>query len=347
MGGGLDIRSRAVVHIRSGGIANTFYQQTKRRRTGNGVKASPVVESSDDDVPLAKKAAQKNRKLSTPKATIKDKKSPAIKGDSSDSDIPLAAVKLAKEKKNIEKKTEKSTKVIRAEDKKPTAKANGTKRKTAIKDESDSDAPMKAKRAPAGRKSNGVKKEESSDDDVPLAKKAKPTPKKAVAAKNQTKKDSTPDTKIPAPKGKGKAKKEDTPADVETAEEEEEYKWWENQAETDGTQKWTTLEHNGVLFPPPYKPLPKNVKLKYGGVPVTLPPGAEEVAGFFGHMTDTPHAQNSVFTANFFKDFLNVVKETGGAKDASGKVRIVLLVLSSSSTYSSVAENKHQGVLKM
>lgn len=315
-----------------------IYQQTKRRRTSNGVKASAVVEPSDDDVPLAKKAAQKNRNLSTPKALIKDKKPILMsKSDSSDSDIPLAAVKLAKERRN----TDKSMKVIRADDKKPAAKANGTKRKIAIKDESDSDAPMKAKRAPVGRKSNGVKKEEFSDDDVPLAKKVKPVPKKSVVAvKDQPKKNSTSNTKMPASKGKGKAKKEDTPADAETAEEEEEYKWWENQAETDGTQKWTTLEHNGVLFPPPYQPLPKDVKLKYDGVPVTLPLGAEEVAGFFGHMTDTSHAQNAVFTANFFKDFLKVVKESGGAKDPSGKVRMILLVLLSSLTYSSFRGRK-------
>lgn len=235
-------------------------------------------------------------------------------------------------------------KVIRVEDKK---QPNGTKRKIAIKDESDSDAPMKAKRGSAGR--NGVKKQESSDDDVPLAKKAKPVPKKAAAVvKKETKKGSAPDTKTSAPKGKGKAKKEDTPADAETAEEEEEYKWWENQAETDGTQKWTTLEHNGVLFPPPYQPLPKNVKLKYDGVPLTLSPEAEEVAGFFGHMTDTTHAQNAVFTANFFKDFQKVVKESGGARDASGKVRIFLPFLLSSFTYSFfMTENKYQGVRQM
>lgn len=254
-------------------------------------------------------------------------------------------MKLAKEKKN----TEKSMKVIRVEDKKPGAKANGAKRKITIQDESDSDAPMNSKRAPAGRKSNGVKKEESSDDDVPLAKKVKPVPKKsAVTAKKQPKKDSASDTKTPASKGKGKAKKEDTPADAETAEEEEEYKWWENQAETDGTQKWTTLEHNGVLFPPPYQPLPKNVKLKYDGVPVILPLGAEEVAGFFGHMTDTPHAQNAVFTANFFKDFLKILKESGGAKDPSGKVRYFYLSFQTLLlTHRSVAENKYQGIHKM
>jgi DNA topoisomerase IB len=50
------------------------------------------------------------------------------------------------------------------------------------------------------------------------------------------------------------------------------YKWWE-QGENDGSAKWTTLHHNGILFPPPYIPLPKNVKMKYDGTPPTISPG--------------------------------------------------------------------------
>lgn len=48
-------------------------------------------------------------------------------------------------------------------------------------------------------------------------------------------------------------------------EEEEKYKWWEQDALSDGSSKWTVLEHNAVLFPPPYVPLPKDVKMKYDG----------------------------------------------------------------------------------
>jgi DNA topoisomerase-1 len=33
----------------------------------------------------------------------------------------------------------------------------------------------------------------------------------------------------------------------------------------DGSVKWTTLEHQAVLFPPPYIPLPKGIKMKYDG----------------------------------------------------------------------------------
>jgi len=39
--------------------------------------------------------------------------------------------------------------------------------------------------------------------------------------------------------------------------------------------EWTMLEHNGVIFPPPYKP--HGVKMLYNGQPVDLTPEQEEV----------------------------------------------------------------------
>lgn len=80
------------------------------------------------------------------------------------------------------------------------------------------------------------------------------------------------------------------------------------------------MEHNGVVFPPPYEPLPKSVKMKYDGVPITLHPDAEEVAGFYGTMLNSAHnVENPTFQKNFFQDFTAIVKKTGGAKDPSGK----------------------------
>jgi DNA topoisomerase-1 len=40
-------------------------------------------------------------------------------------------------------------------------------------------------------------------------------------------------------------------------------------------KKWSTLEHNGVIFPPPYSP--HGVKMLYNGQPVELTPAEEEV----------------------------------------------------------------------
>lgn len=100
---------------------------------------------------------------------------------------------------------------------------------------------------------------------------------------------------------------------------EEVYKWWLEEKDDDSI-KWTTLQHNGVVFPPEYEPLPKNVKLIYDGVPITLSIEAEEIAGFFGAMLNsTLNVENPVFQNNFFEDFIEEVKKTGGAKGPNGE----------------------------
>ena len=79
------------------------------------------------------------------------------------------------------------------------------------------------------------------------------------------------------------------------------------------------MEHNGVVFPPEYEPLPKNVKLLYNGIPLTLSLESEEIAGFFGAMLNSTHnVENPTFQKNFFADFIESLKNTGGAKDKDG-----------------------------
>ena len=233
---------------------------------------------------------------------------PAAVGESEDSDTPLGT-KLAKEKANIEKKAEKEAKEIRRGE-----KTAPTKKRKSRKDDSDEDRPIpkqKVKREQANgthiskKKSNGVKKESS--DEEPLAR--KPAAKKTKAENSTPKK---------ATKARG-IKKEETEQDQEAEDEEEEYRWWDDPSKGDGTKKWTTLEHAGVVFPPPYEPLPNNVKMRYDGVPVFLAPEAEEVAGFFGAMLNSTHnVENPVFQKNFFADFQKMLKETGGATDKEG-----------------------------
>lgn len=47
---------------------------------------------------------------------------------------------------------------------------------------------------------------------------------------------------------------------------------------------------------------------------------AEEVAGFFGAMLNSTHnVENPTFIKNFFKDFQEVLKKTGGAKNKTGE----------------------------
>lgn len=89
------------------------------------------------------------------------------------------------------------------------------------------------------------------------------------------------------------------------------YKWWENDKDDD-TVKWSTLKHNGVVFPPAYEPVPSHVKMYYDGNAVDLPVKAEEVAGFYAALLQSDHTKNPVFQKNFFHDFLQVLKECGG-----------------------------------
>lgn len=194
--------------------------------------------------------------------------------------------KLVKEKQNIEKAAEKEAKQIRRDEKKDAVK------------------PSK-KPAPAPKK---IKKSESSDDDMPLARKAPNASAKKVKASPAT----------PAKKSKS-LKKEETVDPDDEDDEDGQVNWWEDPTKGDGTNKWETLQHSGVVFPPPYEPLPKNVKLRYSGTPVSLHPDAEEVAGFFGSMLNSTHnVENPTFQKNFFTDFREILKKTGGAKDKEG-----------------------------
>lgn len=227
-------------------------------------------------------------------------------GESSDSDVPLNT-KLVKKKESIEKAAAKEAKSIRTKEK------AAAKRKPMIESDSDDDVPLAKKKTPVkttaktpAKKANGVKKQES-DSDAPLAK--KPAAKKTKAKPAPA-----------APAKKGKPKKEET-EDPEGEDEEEEYRWWEDTAKGDGTKKWDTLEHNGVVFPPEYELLPKHVKLIYDGVPVTLQKDAEEVATFYGSMLNSTHnVENPTFNKNFFEDFTAILDKTGHGKDKNGTV---------------------------
>jgi DNA topoisomerase-1 len=255
--------------------------------------------SDSDDEPIARKNG-----IKLP---------PSIKetgiGESSDDDQPLGT-KIAQRKANIEKAAAKEAKTLRAD-----AKTKKATPKKAVKDESDDEPLAKPKKRQSNgvstaKKSNGVKQEPDSDSDAPIAKKAK---KAAPAAKKAK---ATPATKA----SKFVKEKSESKENSDGDEEGDEYRWWDAPKKEDDSVKWTTLEHSGVLFPPEYEPLPKNVKLYYDGQPVQLHVDAEEVATFFGSMLhSTLNVENPVFQKNFFNDFKDILKKTGGAKDKNGK----------------------------
>lgn len=87
------------------------------------------------------------------------------------------------------------------------------------------------------------------------------------------------------------------------------YRWWNAEELPEGIQ-WRTLEHNGVLFPPPYEP--HHVPLVYDGKELQLTPAQEEIASFYAAIPhDGPQLGNpktaKIFNKNFFADFKKVL----------------------------------------
>jgi len=212
---------------------------------------------------------------------LKDRRSVMIKDEYEEDEDSFASIK----KENYSVKTE----VKIEEEKKDTRASKKRSRTTKVKNEGEKST--KKRKTSKRKNAKGVKKEKK----VTVKKERKPKRKPKTEAEKRKEREL-------------KLKKEEEEAHI--------YKWWENQDDLDGEIKWHTLEHHGVIFPDEYKPLPKSVKLLYDGKPVSLPPEAEEVAGFYGAMLETEHAKNPVFQKNFFRDFKAVLKESGGCPEA-------------------------------
>ncbi|KAG9445299.1 hypothetical protein H6P81_016639 [Aristolochia fimbriata] len=137
-----------------------------------------------------------------------------------------------------------------------------------------------------------VKEEEDMDDEdnIPLGQKKKPaSSEKQVSSKKVTKVVSTTKFKKTTKMSKKNAKNS---------------KYSKSMKVPPGSgegQKWTTLVHSGVIFPPPYKS--HGVKMLYNGQPVDLTPEQEEVATMFAVMKDTEYATKQKFIENFMNDW--------------------------------------------
>lgn len=65
--------------------------------------------------------------------------------------------------------------------------------------------------------------------------------------------------------------------------------------------KWKSLQHNGILLPPEYKP--QGIKFKIKGREAELSPVQEEMVYQWAKKKDTPYVQDTVFQKNFTTDF--------------------------------------------
>ncbi|KAF9132070.1 DNA topoisomerase 1 [Mortierella sp. 14UC] len=252
-----------------------------------------TLSSSGSGAPAAKRT-----RVTTKRKSYKDDSSESDgEGDyhgSSDSDVPLAKKKVADSKA----KTNGSTK---------SNGTNGSSRSKAApkyKDDSssDSDAPL-AKKAASKKTSTATKTKVKTEPESSKKSKQSLTTTKKHGKDEADDKSRVKKVKKEDQDDKGKVKK----VKKEEEDDDDADAWWLNQKENeDESVKWTSLQHNGVFFPPEY--VPHGVKMKYDGKPITLAPPVEEIAGFFGALLFTEHAENPTFQENFFKDFAKVAK---------------------------------------
>lgn len=89
-----------------------------------------------------------------------------------------------------------------------------------------------------------------------------------------------------------------------------------------GGYKWTTFEHNGVLFPPEY--IPHNIPLKYKQdetteiINVQLSPLAEEAAMLYSKYIGSEYVENKAFNRNFWNDWKKMLGKESAIKSLEG-----------------------------
>lgn len=70
-------------------------------------------------------------------------------------------------------------------------------------------------------------------------------------------------------------------------------------------KKWTTLEHNGVLFPPEY--IQHFVPVVYLGEKIVLDKDSEEIATLYAKFIETDYIKNKTFNRNFWRDWKQIL----------------------------------------
>ncbi|KAF9626212.1 hypothetical protein IFM89_031339 [Coptis chinensis] len=242
-------------------------------------KVSVKSEDSEDDMPLSSKFHLK----SGAGASVK-------KPYDSDEDKPLSS--KIQQNGNVKRDNE-SSQTPKNSNKRPLGDAN-TSAQSSVKKPKPSAVSVSNKVKNASVKAEPKKEED--DDDVPIAQRMT----KSVTSDSKSKPMKQTPTKVVSSSSKKITKK--TKKVIKNS------KYLKSTKTPPGSgegQKWTTLVHNGVIFPPPYKP--HGVKMIYNGKPVDLTPEQEEVATMFAVMKDTDYATKPKFLENFMTDWRTVL----------------------------------------
>ncbi|KAJ7949909.1 DNA topoisomerase 1-like [Quillaja saponaria] len=263
--------------------------------------STPTPDGSDDEVPLSfrKKSIKKDSEVSDDEVLLSSKLSfncsagtSGSKYDDSDDKKPLAS-KIQKDGSSKSGKQERPSTLPL---KRPLEKVNSSNQ-SSVKKTKTTDSSILMKTEQVALKAEP--KLEDDDDNVPISqrlKKSAASENKSVPVKKKITK-ATPTRKV----GSGSFKKQIIKSKKAGNDSEYSKSTKLSPSSGDGQKKWTTLVHNGVIFPPPYQP--HGVNMLYKGKPVDLTPEQEEVATMFAVMKDTDYMEKTMFKENFWNDW--------------------------------------------
>ncbi|XVF70764.1 hypothetical protein PTKIN_Ptkin11bG0188500 [Pterospermum kingtungense] len=254
------------------GASTSSTAQSQRLVPKTEVKGA--AEDPDDAAPLSARFNLKS-----------DAGTSGSKPSDSDEKKPLAS-KIQQNGSTMKEKQQKSSMLL---NKRPLDKGNSSDQSSAKKLKiSDTPSIMKSKQVTVK-----AEKGDGDDDHIPISQRMKKTTpldsKTASMKQNPTKVLSSSSKKI----NKNSKKELKNSKYIKSTK--------VSPSSGDGQKKWNTLVHNGVIFPPPYKP--HGVKMLYDGKPVDLTPGQEEVATMFAVMKDTDYMSKPQFKKNFWEDW--------------------------------------------
>ena len=233
--------------------------------------------------------------------------------------------------------------VVKKEPKRSPVKKPAEKRKAESSSDDDSSSSSEDSSEDSSDSSDSDSSSDSSDSDDSAPKRKKPaakksTPKKPAAKKGKGAGGST--TKYSSKSGGAKRPKAEGESSGSDQEEEgfdetkvilypmDKYqirsdiqplketqganKWWNRPRAPGDKTKWTTLEHNGILFPAAY--VQHKVPVYYEDQPVELTIEQEEVASMWALMPEQYTAQPT-FRKNFFRDWKALFPKDSVIKD--------------------------------
>ncbi|KJE92806.1 DNA topoisomerase I, variant [Capsaspora owczarzaki ATCC 30864] len=287
----------------------------------NGADTKRVRQTPVKTEVKSEPAAASPRKAATPKGKYAEADSDSESESNSDSDADdkkslaarLASKAKASPKPSPKAKAAAPSSAKKAPTPKKAAKKESSDEESEESEDSSEDEDDGSDESGSDSGSDDDSDDEDAYDDEDAPKPKKPAVKKAASPKKAA---ASPKTKPAAGTSKKASKSADGDGAVtkkkKKADEDDEdvHKWWEEDLTAmlgDGSERWQTLSHNGVMLAPEYVALPPQAFFKYNGQKVALSLPTEELIGFYAAMLKSDYVTKDKFNENFMVELRKVM----------------------------------------